>query len=434
MAVLVPDPRASSGVAWRRLLPALAFLLVVACANLVPRQGWDPQAGPVVPHDSFPADCTLCHLGGDWRTLRPDFAYDHEKQAGVALRGAHAQAGCLLCHNDRGPVQQFAARGCGGCHADPHLGRLGANCQDCHEERTWFPRQAIADHDRTRFPLVGQHAAAACFRCHPGAQVGNFAGAYVVCSQCHADDYARTAAPNHAAVQFGQDCERCHVPTGWQSARFDHPAAFPLSLGHGGRRCSDCHPTSNSFAGLAGAACSQCHLDDYTAATNPPHAAAGFGSDCAQCHDASTWRRSSWPHVASFPLSLGHAGRACAECHQGGVYVGTPSACVACHQDDYTATNAPNHATAGFGTDCAQCHGTARWGSGSFIHRFPITNGPHGGLACTTCHTTPGNYAAFSCIDCHAHRQSAMANEHDEVSGYVWASANCYQCHPNGRH
>ena len=32
----------------------------------------------------------------------------------VALRGAHAQAGCLLCHNDRGPVQQFAARGCGG--------------------------------------------------------------------------------------------------------------------------------------------------------------------------------------------------------------------------------------------------------------------------------------------------------------------------------
>ena len=78
--------------------------------------------------------------------------------------------------------------------------------------------------------------------------------------------------------------------------------------------------------------------------------------------------------------------------------------------------------------------GTARWGSGSFSHRFPITNGPHGGLACTTCHTTPGNYAAFSCIDCHAHRQSAMANEHDEVGGYVWASANCYQCHPNGRH
>jgi len=31
-------------------------------------------------------------------------------------------------------------------------------------------------------------------------------------------------------------------------------------------------------------------------------------------------------------------------------------------------------------------------------------------------------------------RQQDLANEHDEVGGYVWASANCCQCHPNGRH
>lgn len=362
MAILMPSPRASSRSVWRRLLPALGFLFVVACANFVPLQGWDPKAGPVVPHDSFPADCSLCHTGSDWRTLRKDFAFDHEKQTGVALRGAHAQAGCLMCHNDRGPVEQFAARGCGGCHADVHLGRLGANCQDCHEERTWVAREAIARHDRTRFPLVGAHAAAACFRCHPGAQVGNFAGAYVECAQCHADDRAR-AVPSHVAPGslFGStDCGQCHVPTAWQSARFDHPA--------------------------------------------------------------------------SFPLTRGHAGRACVECHQGGVYVGLSTACASCHQDDYNATTAPNHVAAGFSTDCAQCHTTARWGGARFDHpAFPIASGAHGGLGCATCHTTPGNFQAFSCIACHAHNQAEMANEHDEVGGYVWASANCYGCHPNGR-
>lgn len=346
---------------WRRLAPLLAFLAAVACANFVPMQGWDPQAGPVVPHDSFPADCSLCHTGSDWHTLREDFTFDHAKQAGVPLVGAHAQAPCLLCHNDRGPVQQFAARGCGGCHADPHLGRLGANCQDCHEERTWVAREAVARHDRTRFPLVGAHAAAACFRCHPGAQVGNFAGAYVECSQCHADDYARTATPNHAAVQFGQDCERCHVPTGWRAARFDHPPQFPLTQGHAGRSCSACHTTPNQFGGLAGAQCVQCHQDDYAATATPPHAAVGFG------------------------------------------------------------------------TDCAQCHRPTRWTDATFDHAFPIRSGRHAGLACTTCHTTPGNFTAFSCIDCHVHGQAAMADRHDEVGGYVWASASCYQCHPDGR-
>ena len=198
--------------------------LVVACVNLVPRHGWDAGAGPVVPHDSFPADCSLCHTGTDWHTLRKDFVYDHEARTGVPLRGAHTAASCLLCHNDRGPVQQFAARGCGGCHADPHLTRLGANCEDCHDERTWYPREAIAQHDRTRFPLVGAHAGAACFRCHPGAQVGNFAGAYTECVHCHREDYARTTTPNHAAVAFSQQCESCHLPLAWQSARFDHPA------------------------------------------------------------------------------------------------------------------------------------------------------------------------------------------------------------------
>ena len=67
------------------------------------------------------------------------------------------------------------------------------------------------------------------------------------------------------------------------------------------------------------------------------------------------------------------------------------------------------------------------------MHQFPITSGPHGSLACFDCHNNAGNRVAFACIDCHEHRQSEANSEHQGVSGYVWASASCYQCHPNGR-
>jgi len=57
----------------------LLWLLVVACANLVPQNGWDQGAGPVVPHDTFPGDCSLCHTGGNWQTIRADFTFDSSK-------------------------------------------------------------------------------------------------------------------------------------------------------------------------------------------------------------------------------------------------------------------------------------------------------------------------------------------------------------------
>ena len=38
-----------------------------------------------------------------------------------------------------------------------------------------------------------------------------------------------------------------------------------------------------------------------------------------------------------------------------------------------------------------------------------------------------------ACIECHEHRQSEMDDEHERVTGYVWASPSCYGCHPDGR-
>ncbi len=156
---------------------ALAYLVVACVANVNytgPVQRWWEDRGPVVRHDSFPADCTLCHIEGSWNRIRSDFKFDHLAETGVALKGAHATAECLRCHNDRGPVQVFAQRGCRGCHEDVHRGQLGEMCNSCHGEDSWRVFDFIAEHNATRMPLTGAHAAAACWSCHPGAQNGEF--------------------------------------------------------------------------------------------------------------------------------------------------------------------------------------------------------------------------------------------------------------------
>lgn len=408
----------------------LVLLLAVACGTFAAPHEWSKRRGPVVPHDTFPADCRLCHEGDGWHTLRDDFSFDHLAETGVPLDGAHAQAACLRCHNDRGPVAVFAARGCAGCHVDPHLAKLGSGCTDCHGESSWIPREQIARHARTRMPLVGAHAAAQCFQCHPGAQVGNFEGLDPDCTSCHTADLARATMPDHQAQGWTSDCQRCHVPLGWRPARFAHPTGFPLIAGHAGRDCAECHGDTGSFTGLS-TDCASCHLDDWQMTTEPPHAAVGIGTDCMRCHSIVSWGDGRFDHPATFPLTGGHAGRDCSDCHGGGVFVGTPTACIACHQDDYLGADDPDHQAFGFPTDCTLCHNTNTWDGATFVHTFPIQGGPHGGLSCNDCHTTPGS-AAFSCIDCHEHSRSEMDDEHDDVPGYVYASANCLQCHPTG--
>ena len=211
----------------RRRGPLLAVIAAVvaigACVvpdpNATARYRWWSGLGPVLPHDTFPADCQLCHLGSDWNTLRDDFEFDHERETGVPLDGAHDQARCLLCHNDRGPVREFQEKGCIGCHEDFHLGELGPDCQGCHTQETWQPYGQIAMHNRTRFPLTGTHALTACHRCHPGAFVGNFVPTDTECLTCHQNDLANANNPPHIALGWVDNCDRCHIPTSWNQVR-----------------------------------------------------------------------------------------------------------------------------------------------------------------------------------------------------------------------
>ena len=206
-----------------RLLGLLALsCLVVACLtqNLGPgpRHGWWDGLGPVIPHDAFPEDCQLCHVGEGWHTLTDDFVFDHEAETGVPLIGAHDRAQCLRCHNDRGPVSAFESRGCLGCHEDFHQGQLGSDCTSCHRQENWLPFGQIELHNRTRFPLVGAHVAAACWRCHEGGEVGIFLPTDTQCLTCHSSDLARAKNPDHVALGWVNRCDRCHQPTHWNDA------------------------------------------------------------------------------------------------------------------------------------------------------------------------------------------------------------------------
>jgi hypothetical protein len=474
--------RSRPGLSRTHVVALLAMLLlgVLSCAigsrsGVKPQQWWHAR-GPVVPHDTFPADCSLCHTSDGWRTVRKDFSYDHEKETGVKLEGAHADAECLRCHNDRGPVAGFAARGCAGCHEDPHHAQLGADCVTCHDQINWRPNEQIAKHGRTRFPLVGAHAATACWRCHPGAQVGNFMRADVNCIACHTADLARATNPDHAANGWVDSCDRCHIPTSWTGAGFNH-SAWALTGKHKSTSCNQCH-VGNVYSGTS-TQCVDCHLADYQGAQNPDHVAGGFSTSCQTCHTTSGWQGANFNH-SLWPLTGKHKTTACAACHIGGVYQGTPTQCVdchladynattnpphaanniqttcqdchntsgwpgaafnhtgitnncvTCHLNDYNATTNPVHSSAGFPQTCETCHtSTTNWHQAHFNHAFPITSGHHH-LSCDKCHLDTSNYLNFTCTACHEHSQSNTASHHNGVNGYVWNSQACYTCHPTG--
>jgi hypothetical protein len=202
----------------------LAVLTVVACTLTTPPAAdvhrWWAGFGLVVPHENFPSDCKLCHLGSTWNVLRDDFVFDHGARTGVPLEGAHARAMCLRCHNDRGPVSTFRAQGCAGCHEDVHYGELGQDCARCHDERLWYVPNMRVGHLHTRLPLTGAHLQVACHRCHAGASVANFRPTDPDCASCHQDEAVRTTNPPHLGLGWSQqDCSRCHQTTGWRPAQ-----------------------------------------------------------------------------------------------------------------------------------------------------------------------------------------------------------------------
>ena len=318
---------------------------------------------------------------------------------------------------------------------NPHGADLVIDCNQCHNSGSWniSLTDMKFDHSReTGFPLEGQHGKIDCKKCHEKL---NFKGLGEACINCHLDVHE---------MSVGDDCKRCHNENNWLVNDLSEVHAengFLLEGAHAVVSCVDCHKSANSLVWdrMAGS-CSDCHMKDYETTASPSHKELGYSTDCIECHSpmSAVWNSDFFHYF--FPLTGGHSGVSCIDCHSNQPYQQASSECISCHQKDYDAALNPNHKQLGFPTDCTTCHSTQPgWKPALYDDHdqdfFPIYSGNHKGAwsSCTECHTNPNNFSQFSCIDCHEHNDPRdLADEHDDVKGYVYQSQACFECHPKG--
>lgn len=372
----------------------------------------DPHQG------SFGATCQQCHSTAGWKQgARANF--DHSR-TGFPLTGQHRQVACASCHKTRdaaGAVtfQKMAHGKCSDCHKDPHQGRFGATCSQCHSTAGWRTGAARAgfDHEKTRFPLRGQHKEVSCQSCHlPGRPMR--IAKFDRCTDCHRDP--------HAGQLAARTCESCHSVAGFSPSKFtlaDHQKTrYPLEGAHLAVPCIACHkqvalaqlprsvqeprsmqekmprdrPARLIQFRFASTTCATCHGDPHKGEVDRFVSQGG----CESCHSIETFARVIFDHDRTgFPLEGGHQRVACRSCHQtvdrGTArerlrMKGTPTACTSCHGDPHEG----QFARASPPLQCAQCHSVLGWSRVAFDHnraRFKLT-GAHQSLPCGSCHRT----------------------------------------------
>ena len=291
----------------------------------------------------FGSDCGDCHTTKVWRQE----GFDHQRESGFPLVGAHAEATCVTCHR-QAPGERKLPENCSGCHAseDVHAGRFGVACGDCHAPRKWA--EIRFDHGkRTEFPLRGAHQRASCDACH--SESVKKSDMDTSCIGCHrSDDVHRST--------LGTDCASCHDERSFTSGvAFDHDLTkFPLLGLHAMAPCESCH-TSHDFQ-RADVACYACHQpDDKHERT--------LGNTCNRCHNPNGWRVWRFDHGQStdFALDGAHENLECGACHRQPMSLEyqMPQSCIGCHASDDAHRG-------GFGRECDDCHTSRAWKPASF--------------------------------------------------------------------
>jgi len=160
----------------------------------------------------------------------------------------------------------------------PHGKGFNLNCDLCHSSKSWKLDKTIYafNHNKTAFPLNGQHQAIDCRSCHPTLV---FSEAKTACVDCHTDMHYQTVGP---------DCGRCHTTKSWiveNITEIHQRSRFPLLGAHRTADCSVCHKSASllRFEPL-GVQCYDCHQANYMGTTNPNHIQGEFSKDCIQCH------------------------------------------------------------------------------------------------------------------------------------------------------
>jgi endogenous inhibitor of DNA gyrase (YacG/DUF329 family) len=434
-----------------------------------------------------PSNCRGCHTdhhGPDGPlTYAAIEGFPHER-TGYSLKAHEAisEGGSFMCGECHTvPLGSFDEEACRECHESydgaylkQHIRDFYPTCLGCHDGVDTFGH--AFDHDAMAFQLVGEHDLMACRECHAGARdIAMLRATDDECVDCHLEQDIHTN-------RISQDCGKCHTPATWAEASFPHLlTGFDLLASHEFVDCETCH-VDRQWVGIP-RDCAGCHLEQDVHDGQ-------FDVDCAACHIPSEWADHIFDHSRSkFLLTGAHIDTACTDCHPGGLYVGTPTDCVSCHQADdrhggqfggdcsachttnrwseitfdhqlsrfpltgahrntpcldchgggsfigtpvacFRCHSEPSFHAGLFGLDCALCHSTSAWRPASYNgpHSFPMNHGGAGGT-CSTCH--PNGYTSYTCFACHEHNQSEINKKHQEEG--IGNFSNCVRCHANGR-
>ena len=152
--------------------------------------------------------CETCHSEQDWKKT----SFKHNTMSKFPLLGGHGLVECKKCH--AGPTFKDAKSECFSCHAKDdekiHKRRLGTECQECHNVRSW--KSWDFDHDKTDFKLTGPHKNIFdCYKCHQRPMDGKVK-ASKTCGGCHDRDDVHNG-------DFGPQCDRCHNGDKWRDVK-----------------------------------------------------------------------------------------------------------------------------------------------------------------------------------------------------------------------
>lgn len=398
-------------------------------------------------------ECQSCHNVTDWKAAKQ---FDHSKTR-YPLTGMHIQVACEKCHKPDvpgGPARfkdmKFAT--CTACHVDPHHGAFKESCEHCHTTAGWkrVTPNFEFDHSKTKFPLLGKHAAVGCVACHVG---GDFKKslAFEQCADCH--------KPDPHSGQFMDrpkkgECAECHTVDGWKPSLFavkEHTTSkYPLEGMHAKVECAKCHfpAGKDTIYKVKFAACTDCHKD----AHDGQFAGKPYENRCEQCHTVADFHRSVFSiakhQKTTFPLTGGHVAVPCAECHKLGAtgrqdkilpFRFSDRTCTACHTDPHHGefkNRMERHRPDGTMLGCEACHSTRSWTDvNGFDHSktaFPL-RGVHRTVTCGACHKAP---AGQTQVQFKGTPQACEACHKDSHAGQFVSPAGitgCDGCHTEQR-
>lgn len=352
-------------------------------------------------------ECKHCHpehKGRDFDAVLLDREVFDHTLTDFKLKGGHIKVKCSGCHEPKVKYRD-AKSTCQECHKknEPHRGRLGEKCSDCHEEQTW--KKTRYDHNKTKFPLKEKHMKVACNSCHPNQR---YKKTPLNCKTCH-------ALNNVHGNRYEKKCETCHTPKDWKKPYYDHAKTkFPLKEKHRNVSCHQCHK-DKTYKDKREATCYSCHKND-------DRHKGRYDTKCETCHTPKEWKTYTYDHnKTKLPLKDKHVDVHCDACHRRpitGKKLGTN--CVNCHHLNDVHKGQE-------GNMCERCHNERGWGIEVFFDHdltsFPLI-GLHAITPCEECHLS-GTYkdTKMNCLGCHR-----PDDQHKQRLG-----PDCGYCHnPNG--